>query len=100
MVGDAAVQAACVVVRRMLACSPAPVLRGLREAGALVGIIGRRQVTSDMPGHTYLKLSQGESAHVMMGRTLRYGHRPTGAVAPWSGVASRVMQCVCAGRWA
>ena len=32
----------------------------LVAAGAHVGIIGRNQVTSDMPGHTHLKMAKGE----------------------------------------
>uniref|UniRef100_A0A7S0WVU0 von Hippel-Lindau disease tumour suppressor beta domain-containing protein n=1 Tax=Chlamydomonas leiostraca TaxID=1034604 RepID=A0A7S0WVU0_9CHLO len=58
-VGDDAVRIACHVVGRMLEHSPPAVVARLVAHKARVGIIGCRQVTTDVPDHWYMKLSAG-----------------------------------------
>jgi hypothetical protein len=56
-VAEPAVCIACRLLERMLEGSPPEVVERLVRAGACVGIIGRCQLTTDMPGHTYMKLN-------------------------------------------
>ncbi len=50
------------VVSRMLADSPPDVLERMVAGGAVVAIIGRRQVTTDIPAHAFMRWSEGERA--------------------------------------
>ncbi|KAF5842346.1 hypothetical protein DUNSADRAFT_7660 [Dunaliella salina] len=56
---EQAVNIACHIVERMLEDVQPEVLARLVGCGTRVGIIGRDQVTSDVPEHNYLKLSRG-----------------------------------------
>ncbi|GFH26612.1 VHL domain-containing protein [Haematococcus lacustris] len=58
-VTDAAVRIAGHVVQRMLCNSPIEIVRRMAETGCCVGIIGRHQVTTDIPDHAFMKLSHG-----------------------------------------
>lgn len=59
--GQDAVTEACRVIERMLQCTSPELQRRMVDGKACVGIIGRHQVTTDMPSHTYLKLQKGEN---------------------------------------
>jgi hypothetical protein len=54
-----AVCVACHLIGRMLADSPADVVQRMAAAGCKLAIIGRCQVTTDIPEHAYLKLATG-----------------------------------------
>ncbi len=60
-VDESAVRAACDIIHNMLRNCPTDILARLVSTGANVGIIGRNQLTSDMPGHQHLKLNKGRS---------------------------------------
>ncbi|GLC50836.1 hypothetical protein PLESTB_000437300 [Pleodorina starrii] len=47
------------LLRRMLSGSPPELLRRLAAGGARLAIIGRSQLTTDMPPHAFLKWSEG-----------------------------------------
>lgn len=59
-VGDPAVSIACHIIARMLQHTTPDVCARLCACGTKLGIIGRHQVTTDIPEHTFLKLSKGE----------------------------------------
>ena len=56
---EPAVRTACHVLTCMMTHMPQDVQARLMQHRACVGIIGRDQVTSDMPGFMHLKLSRG-----------------------------------------
>ncbi|GAX80570.1 hypothetical protein CEUSTIGMA_g8007.t1 [Chlamydomonas eustigma] len=58
-VGEDAVEAACRLIKKMLNDCPQSVLDRLSSAGARVGIIGRHQLTTDIPEHSYMKMTKG-----------------------------------------
>ena len=58
-VGDHAAGVACHVIRQMLEHAPRELLQRLAAAKAVVAIIGRHQVTTDIPDHAYMKLTKG-----------------------------------------
>ncbi|KXZ44242.1 hypothetical protein GPECTOR_70g472 [Gonium pectorale] len=43
----------------MLEASPADVVRRLVSGGAVIAIIGRNQVTTDIPAHSFMRWSEG-----------------------------------------
>eukprot|EP00955_Chlamydomonas_euryale_P100594 365296-Chlamydomonas_euryale.AAC.2 len=58
-VGDDAVHGACHIISCMLQEAPRLMVQRMVEAGVQVAIIGREQVTTDIPEHSYLKLAKG-----------------------------------------
>jgi hypothetical protein len=58
-VKDPAVLEAEKLLRCMMQATPAAVLRRLQEAQCQVAIIGRQQVTTDIPAHHFMKHCKG-----------------------------------------
>lgn len=65
-VSDAAVKRAEVIIGRMLADCPSRVVDRLVEAGTCVAIIGKDQVTTDIPEHEFMKWSEGVRVYILM----------------------------------
>ncbi len=50
------------IVDRMLAAAPADVVRRLVAGGAVVAVIARCQVTTDIPAHAFMRWAEGAVA--------------------------------------
>eukprot|EP00195_Chlamydomonas_chlamydogama_P015254 CAMPEP_0202891678 /NCGR_PEP_ID=MMETSP1392-20130828/1679_1 /ASSEMBLY_ACC=CAM_ASM_000868 /TAXON_ID=225041 /ORGANISM="Chlamydomonas chlamydogama, Strain SAG 11-48b" /LENGTH=532 /DNA_ID=CAMNT_0049575503 /DNA_START=91 /DNA_END=1690 /DNA_ORIENTATION=+ len=60
-VEEAAVRRAEYVVQRMLECSPPSIRERMVAAGAVIGVLGRNQVVTDLPPHSFMKYNAGRN---------------------------------------